>query len=1244
MTIQIRWLCRCFLLAAISCGYAQAEDIDIFAGTTEVNSSLPNVIFVLDNTSNWSRQSQKWPGGSDQGQSEVAAIKTALADQVGKLNVGVVEYITGGSSADTDAGYVRHNLQALTVSSLSVLNQKLDTIYNNINSPSEKRSSSNPYGDLPWDFYNYLSGRSHSNNGSGTPVDLADPAAYAPIWAPWTRFRSPLRSLDVCSDTYMIFIGNNANGSIASDDATNSAALKAAYAAAGKVAPDALAGDAGTPLGMPEFESKLEVSETIYVPPEEVPAQTIPGYTIPGHLIPGVSVPQVIVPPQTLGPSKSCWTTSEQSACTADENAGGLCAGKQSCSCTAVAADSNNPSGCKTNGNPSKRTYRWSVVQAQQVIPAYTTEDVWVGDEWVEEVVIPGYTIPGYTVPGSTIEVFVPVAGDVDTTGGRSYNFDDWAKFLYNVGVPINVTNDDGDWVTHRVKVHTYAIDVFNQQQNGDLSGLWFSAANAGHGRYFQAKNEDQIVNAINSAVADILAVSSTFAAVTLPLSTTNTTRQENQVYIASFRPAPGKKPRWFGNLKRYRLATFFGQAELADINLRRATNSSTGLARDCAESYWTSDSDRYWENLLVEPAPEGACTEAINAGKEWSDLPDGSFVEKGGVAQMMREGPAGSARSLYTVKSNALALIDSSDATALGGQVVLNYLRGDGPGVGEVMAKDDSGNDLGLRPSIHGDVVHSRPVSIRFDADTVLIFYGANDGLFRAVNAANGSEEWALLAPEHMTKIQRLYDNSPLVDYEGAVNEPGKTYRSKAYFFDGSTGQFVQYAEPDDLNSDALGELEFAYIYPTMRRGGRMIYGLDVTNPEEPDLMWRLGCPNLENDTDCSVGFGNVGQSWSAPVGVYVAEYPGNDAAPKPALLFGGGFDDCLNADQANYPGACSTAKGKGVYMVDAVSGSLIKYFPTDAPVITQVSPVDVDFDGLVDFVYVADVAGNLYRIRFADLTVSLTSLTHVPQTAIVPRDDTNEAQWKIEKVAAMPGTQRRFYNSPTVGIFRGTVFVTVGSGDRERPLEANYPYSANVQNRFYVLMDSPYADYAAEMLAMENNQTYNRAVVDLEGNTMFEVGTQYPDGESLTAFDGWYLDLPDRGEQVANPAAVAGGKVFFNTFQPGGISDGVCERPLGIGKAYQVDLFAPKVPVADTLPPGFPIENIVVNTLVPVGCTEEPCAPLGPEEDECAAPRTCQAIHTIIGGCSDTGVCPVEPEVNPIRGRAYFTEDIDR
>ncbi len=364
----------------------------------------------------------------------------------------------------------------------------------------------------------------------------------------------------------------------------------------------------------------------------------------------------------------------------------------------------------------------------------------------------------------------------------------------------------------------------------------------------------------------------------------------------------------------------------------------------------------------------------------DWSDYPDGPFVEKGGAAQMARQNGA---RPLWTAGASGLEGLGTaaSHATALGGATMMSYLKGDIAGVDEVMPA------AGLKASVHGDVVHSRPLTINYGAGKITIFYGVNDGVYRAVDASDGSEKWGFIAPEHMDRIKRMYDNTPLVRFTGEVEDPALSYAPKDYFFDGSTGQLLEYDDNDVLQK--------AYIYPTMRRGGRMIYGFDVSDPDvDPTLLWRLGCPNLNDDVGCSTGFTDIGQTWSTPVGAVVGGYNdgGSPATSKPIVMFGGGFDNCLNADTATYPAACASAKGNGVYILDAETGTLLKSFTTDAPVITDVGFIDVDFNGNMDFGYAADVAGGLYRINFSTLASA------DPENGVTELDAAN---WTITKIA---------------------------------------------------------------------------------------------------------------------------------------------------------------------------------------------------------------------------------------------------
>lgn len=1125
---------RFLLVAGLSiAGAVQAEDIDIFVGSAGVDSGLPNVVFVLDNTANWSRQSQGWPEGLTQGQSEVRALKRALAALVDKANVGLVEFSTEGSSSERDGGYVRFNLQQLTAASYVQLSNTLvdgnDSIYNNITAPVEQRNAGAPYGTLMYDVYNYLSGGTQSFSGVGTPSSKADAGGYS---SQYGVFRSPLTSNSMCSNTYVIFISNPQNSGPTEDSVTNSNALRALYAEVGGN-PDALAGSTGgTPLPIPEF-TRTDVTE----------------------------------PSTALGFSSQCYKDTAVASCTTAESTGtGLCVGQADCSCS-ITSKSTDTSGCIISGNKDDRTARLAVLQG-----------------------------------GGTSTAIDPT-GSSDTSSGRAWNFDDWAKFMHDYGIPVSYTDSEGQEQVERATVITYAIDVFNKQQNEDHTGLMLSASeNVGGGRYFAARNEDAIVEAIGNALSDILSVSSTFAAVTLPLSATNRAQQENQVFIGMFRPDMEALPRWFGNLKRYQITLFNGRPELADANRKQAINPTSGFASECAESFWTEDSGDYWSGLGITPPPRSQCVDSANTNSVWSDLPDGPFVEKGGVAQVTRRSDLDT-RNVLTVGATGLTALTSSVVD----QTLLDYIVGTEPGVDETMPAEDVSATASGRPSIHGDVIHSRPLTINYGGATgIFVYYGANDGLFRSVRADDGGEEWSLLAPEHVEKINRLYQNSPVVAFPNQDMTVEPTPLPKDYFFDGSIGQVVTYDENNQVDK--------AYIYPSMRRGGRMVYGLDVTDPTSPGLLWRFGCPNLDGDTGCPAGYSDLGQSWSTPQGAFVAD-ASNEGAKKAVVVFGGGYDNCLDSDQAAYPCSAS-AKGKGIYILDAVSGQVLRGpttlngvpgLATDAPVVAEVATIDMDFNGTVDFVYAADAAGGLYRVSLATLNAD-GSVTALAQSA-----------WSITKIANTLDTTRRFLNRPTVAVLRDSVYVTIGSGNRERPLESNYPYVSSVQDRFYAYVDQPGVSQVGAV-DLDGNQLANVTFANVDANTSCDVsGTR-----------GWYMDLDGRGEQIVNPSAIAGGQVLFNSYQPGGDTSGMCSRALGIAKAYQRSLFNPSPCDRDTsteiVGGGMPIPPII--TTVPVT-----------DED-----GNGEQLVTVCIGCEGLKISEIVPKTDQTRQRVYWNTDIDR
>ena len=72
--------------------------------------------------------------------------------------------------------------------------------------------------------------------------------------------------------------------------------------------------------------------------------------------------------------------------------------------------------------------------------------------------------------------------------------------------------------------------------------------------------------------------------------------------------------------------------------NGNAAINNQTGFLTDCAVSFWTADSGTYW-NSIISDDPDALSICASNATSDWSDSPDGPFVEKGAVAEVMRRG-----------------------------------------------------------------------------------------------------------------------------------------------------------------------------------------------------------------------------------------------------------------------------------------------------------------------------------------------------------------------------------------------------------------------------------------------------------------------------------------------------------------------------------------------------------------------------------------------------------------------------
>ena len=700
---------------------------------------------------------------------------------------------------------------------------------------------------------------------------------------------------------------------------------------------------------------------------------------------------------------------------------------------------------------------------------------------------------------GSTSLITYP-PGQVTNSDQNNWS-DEFSRFLRNV----DVSPRDGTQ-----SIVTHGIAVVGASSDGLYPNFINGIATHGGGQYRAASNVAELTKFLLNIFNSIEAANSVFASASLPISVNAQGTYKNQVFVGSFRPDKLARPRWMGNLKQYQIVydPVTDQLALGDRFGAPAISGVTGFFDPAATSYWTTASN-FWVN-----EPKGT-------PKSPSDAPDGEVVEKGGVSQGLRTTYATdqSSRRVFTCMScaagttlGAAAATRFEQANTSITQLMLNALssaeRDDI--IDWVRGEDNRGDELGpggsttIRPSVHGDVLHSRPAVVDYGGSIgTVVFYGGNDGMLRAVDGNRtgptpGQELWAFVPAELFGKFKRVRDNLPEIRFP--ITPPLAVTLPRDYFVDGSV---TVYQKLDDSRAT-----ERVIIYVTMRRGGRFLYAFDVTLPTQPVMLWR------KSNADIPV----LGQTWSD---ARLAMVKGN---ANPVIVMGAGYDPL--AEDLTLPGA--TTMGNAVVVLDAFTGSQLKTLATDRPVPGSVALLDSDFDGYVDRAYAADMGANVYRIDFEDVL-----------------GDGATGNWRIAKFAtvASAGGSRKFFYAPDVVASKQFTAVLLGSGDREKPLAPLYPPNSVTDDRFYTLLD------------WSTGKGPTGVAPITEGALTVNGGSGAP---AINAA-GCYLPLDAaRGEKVVTSAVSIGGYTYFSTNAPTDVfSPTACNTNLGTAKSYRVALF---------------------------------------------------------------------------------------
>jgi type IV pilus assembly protein PilY1 len=1189
-------------LALAPSSVVNAEDIDLFvSAVTATTANNPNVLFIIDNSSNWSSASQHWVGANGespfkQGQSELRALRTIIQEATDKVNIGIMMF-KGGS---VDGTYVRSAVRTMDATNKTNLanligdascvdgtgaNGTPKCMFKNFDGTEKTATADIDYGAAMFEAFKYFGGctspagaqsglcktspvgrnhfgkQRHSGDAtlsSGTKA-FYDQAAYTDTSRDF--YIPPSGTANSCAKNYVILIGNG----FPKDD----------------IAGSPLAGVEGNTnqLSMPQFNTTSNTTNTI------------------------------------IGTS------------------------------------------CGTGGNPTNRLSNCNTNISQSLKDSFPADAYACVNPRIDLIACPGVNTEEYDVQATkTVFTVVATGQSAVPASNKARMADEWARYLFTTDV---------NEAAGLQNVQAYTIDVFKDQQDQDQTALLFSMAKYGGGRYFQASSEESILKALRDIMIEIQSVNTVFASASLPINATNRSQNENQVFIGMFRPDPGARPRWFGNLKRYQIAKFGQDFKLADASnpVQEAVSVATGFIAPCAKSFWTTDTTTfdnstapptdtsYWNFSSTAGSHIGGCT--TSSTSLFSDSPDGPQVEKGATGQVVRLGndPADTTpdflerRTIYTCANTGAAMTCNRSPTAMHTfnntnvstaavvasttterDKIINFTRG-------VDLFDDNSRltNTDVRPSVHGDVAHSRPLPVNYGSSTgVVLYYGANDGTFRAVSGNTGKELWAFIAPEHHGKLKRLYENGDfgtgLISYPPT---PAAGSEPKGYFFDGSAGLF-QNADDSRI-----------WVFPSMRRGGRVLYGFDVTNPNAPLMKWRVGCTNssLADTASCidasggaSSDFAQMGQTWSTPA---VARVKGYSTDPnRPVVIVGGGYDTCEDQDAAPNTACTATTptpyvrRGNRVFVIDADTGTRLASFATDGSVPADITVVDRDGDGLVDHAYAADTTGGVYRIDFVDPAN--------PGTVRAP------GAWTITKIGqTASGGSRKFVFSPAALPASGKVYLSLASGDRERPLIINYPFpnspNPGVLNRAYMLVDN----FATTGLPFNLDDT--SVMEDFSAGSTCTTQSAEALGKQ-----GWFVNLnaasttgpnTNVGEQAVTSSTIFAGLIFFSTNRPVPTPPGACAQNLGEARGYALNLLNASG-AADTL-------SICggARTAVFVGGGLPPSPVTG------TVPVDGQPVTVMIGGVqrgggasTSIGAQRVTPTITQRRSRVYWYSDGDK
>lgn len=471
-------------------------------------------------------------------------------------------------------------------------------------------------------------------------------------------------------------------------------------------------------------------------------------------------------------------------------------------------------------------------------------------------------------------------------------------------------------------------------------------------------------------------------------------------------------------------------------------------------------------------------------------------------------------------------------------GQARLDYLRGDASNEGTLgnmyRPRYRACSYTGLTPVICpagtnkgalGDTIDSAPLYIgkppfaysdlsyktfrtTYASRTPMVYIGSNDGMLHGFDAATGVEAFAYIPSKVYSNLSRLTST---------------TY-AHHYFVDGDS-----VAADAEINSNWK-----TVLVGTLRKGGQGVFALNVTDPKPSTLSQSVtNAANLVLWEFTDADDVDLGYTYSQPSIVKMASK--KSGKNQWAVVIGNGYNN-TDAD-----GGASTTGNAVLYVLfieDGASGWTAgsSFIKIDTGVGVTVSnttpnglatptPVDIDGDGIVDYIYAGDLRGNLWKFDVRSTTATDWSSSTNRKILFTAMDSANIPQ---------PITGR-----PTVGPHPASLagyMVYFGTGKYLETSDAS-TVGATTQTFYGVWDDINGLSTVATPMTRANLQAQTvintQTVLGFDYRVISNTPLVWNTGAGAGSV-GWYLDLPTTGErQITNPV-LRSGRIIFTTLIP--------------------------------------------------------------------------------------------------------------